>query len=419
MPIDLKPILRRALRTYYVERERVRHQLEVRPYRGLPLWSGGPRRSGVLLVGYIEVGFGLGQVIRGLARGLESVGEPFAILPYRVNARRGVSDRSFVRHYDVDGHYPINVLCMARDQTGLAFHVLGRRRMRRAYNILSTFWELASVPPDWRPDLARFDEIWAPNDFVGNALRPHFDGPITIIPTTVDADLQPEPDHAAFGLERDRRWFLFTFDYNAFAERKNPLASIQAFRAAFPKGCEPVGLIVKSNGLPDRQAHIRDAIATAALADPRIRIIHAELPRALVTALFNTAHAYVSLHRAEGFGYGMAEAMLLGKPVIATGYSGNVEFTNEATAFVVPSTLVPVPPGAYPDAAGAVWAEPDIAAAAMFMRQSIDDPATAALKAHAGRAFVAAHYSSGATGRAASARLAEIRALLAARATGA
>lgn len=417
MSIDPKEPVRRAIRSYFAHRERLRHAREIAPYRHGLDWLRRPKRDGVLLCGYVEVGFGLGQVIRGLARGLDAVGEPFAIHPYRVNARRGEPDQSWVHRYDVDGRYPINVLCMARNQTELAFRVLGRRRLAGAYNILSTFWELSSVPPSWRADLERFDEIWAPNTFVADALRPHFDGPITIIPTAVTIDGPAQPAHQQFHLDQHRRWFLVTFDYNAFAERKHPLAAIRAFAKAFPRGDEPVGLIVKSNGASDHQAAIRDAIAAAATQDHRIRVIHAELTRDGILALMASADFYVSLHRAEGFGYGMAEAMLLGKPVIATGYSGNMEFTSATTAFLVPFARVAIPPGAYPDADGAVWAEPDVTAAAELMRQVIADPGDAQRRAEAGRTLIATNYGASAVGSKASARLAEIRALLKAKPT--
>jgi glycosyltransferase involved in cell wall biosynthesis len=107
----------------------------------------------------------------------------------------------------------------------------------------------------------------------------------------------------------------------------------------------------------------------------------------------------VSLHRSEGFGFGLAEAMLLGKPAIGTDYSGNTDFLSRTTGYPVPYELVPVGSGEYPDHHGQVWAEPDIAAAARAMASVVDDPAAAETRAHAGQAFIKTHHSLAAVGR--------------------
>ena len=123
------------------------------------------------------------------------------------------------------------------------------------------------------------------------------------------------------------------------------------------------------------------------------------MSRPEVNGLIAATDAFVSLHRSEGFGFGLAEAMLLGKPAIGTDYSGNTDFLNRATGYPVPYELVPVGSGEYPDHEGQVWAEPDIAAAARAMAAIVDDPVAAEARALAGQTFIKTHHSLAAVGR--------------------
>jgi glycosyltransferase involved in cell wall biosynthesis len=133
--------------------------------------------------------------------------------------------------------------------------------------------------------------------------------------------------------------------------------------------------------------------------DPRIRLMEGTVARAEMNGLLAAADVFVSLHRSEGFGFGLAEAMLLGKPVIGTDYSGNTDFLSDETGYLVPYRLVAVGAGEYPDHQGQVWAEPDVAVAAAHMASIVDDPAASRTRALAGQAFIRAHHSLAAVGR--------------------
>lgn len=401
--------IREAVAEAYFQRERLRHLQTTLAQRSLAgaLWP--ERRPEPLLVGYFEAGFGLGQYARGLASALAAVGEPFAAFPFSAYVARGAADRRWVAHYDVEGAHDINIFCMAADQATAARRILGRRRVARSYNILATFWELALAPEAWREAVAAFDEIWAPNRFVADAFRPIFGGPISVVPACAVLDRPAAPDRPRFGLEPARTWFIFTFDYNSYPERKNPLAVVRAFASAFPDVKEAVGLVVKSNGRAEHHPGVAAALAAAASRDPRIRLLHGEFARGDLLALIASADCYVSLHRAEGFGLGMAEAMLLGRPVIGTAYSGNDEFLTEEGGFRVPYRLVAAAPGAYPFAEGQHWAEPDEAAAAIFMRQVHEDRGLREARARRGRAEILARHAPDVVGRIAAARLAAVR----------
>jgi glycosyltransferase involved in cell wall biosynthesis len=156
--------------------------------------------------------------------------------------------------------------------------------------------------------------------------------------------------------------FLFVFDFNSYLARKNPQAVIAAFQQAFPQGDASVGLVLKTmNSRPNEEAW--DDFARQCAADPRIVLLNHTLDRALVLGLVNACDAYVSLHRAEGFGRTLAEAMLLGKPVVGTDFSGSTDFLTTMTGYPVKWRKKMLKTGDYPfieTGEGAYWADPDI-----------------------------------------------------------
>jgi glycosyltransferase involved in cell wall biosynthesis len=197
--------------------------------------------------------------------------------------------------------------------------------------------------------------------------------PVTKIPTPIVPRVERTYRRADFGLPDDRFLFLFSFDFNAFPVRKNPEAVLIAFHRAFPPGRKDVGVVIKSiNGRnrPDDLARIEALIG----GDPRIVLIDRRFTRDEVYGLQQVADCYISLHRAEGLGLGLAESMYFGKPAIATRYSGNLEFMNAQNSCLVDFRLIPVAAGSYPvDADGQVWADPDVEHAAHWMRRLVDD----------------------------------------------
>jgi glycosyltransferase involved in cell wall biosynthesis len=167
--------------------------------------------------------------------------------------------------------------------------------------------------------------------------------------------------------------FLSVFDFHSYLSRKNPWAVIRSFRQAFARGDEPVTLIMKSiNG--HQAPQLMATLAEAAQADPRIRFMDAFMPHRELMALMNQCDVLVSLHRSEGFGQGLAEAMLLGKPVVATAYSGNLDFMTEDNSVLVSARLVPLGADDYPYGQGQFWAEPNEHEAAVAMATLASNP---------------------------------------------
>lgn len=359
-----------------------------------------PPKPGVLFIGYVEASLGLGQSLRGLIRAAAGTPVPFAIRPYDRNVESRRIGAFEPERYDRENRFRINVMELAGDQLPLLLDYLGPWRVDASRNVLRTYWELPQAPAQWAGALSRVDEIWAPNAFVAEAFAAIHAGPIHIVPPCVALDFAGPAERAAFGLAPDVFYFIFTFDYHSYPARKNPLGLVEAFQAAFPDRSQRVGLILKSTGAPQDHAAAERAVARLAAKDPRIVVIDDTLPRDGLLSLIACSDCYVSLHRSEGFGLAMVEAMLLGKPVIATDFSGSRDFLSQETGFPVAYELRPVKHGDYIFADGQLWAEPDRDSAAAAMRRVCEDRHEAARRAARGQAFVAARYGRAAVGRA-------------------
>jgi glycosyltransferase involved in cell wall biosynthesis len=367
-----------------------------------------PQKPGVLFVGYVEASLGLGESLRGLINSTAETAVPFAIYPFNVNVESRVTGRFREADYDTASPYEINVIETATDQVPAVFQALGDWRTERSYNILRTYWELPTAPQEWAPLLTRIDEIWAPNTFVADALRPIFEGPVTIIPPCVEVDDEPDLDRSRFGMRDGVFYFLFSFDYFSFPARKNPIGVVRAFQAAFPNPHDRVGLIIKSTGSQDSFPEIKAVIAAAAKLDPRILVIDRTLTRSEIMSLIACSDSYVSLHRSEGFGLGMVETMAYGKPVIGTDFSGSTDFLSKATGYPIPCAIRPVRRGEYVYFDGQVWAEPDVDAAALAMREVFAGTPQTQIRAAAGQAFVRQRYGRACVGQKVAERIGEI-----------
>lgn len=329
--------------------------------------------QGVNLFGYVRGEFGLGESVRRVARALAQSGYPFELIDFELSTPGQAEDHSLDAWLSKMPTHATSIYFVNPDQMLLARAHLEEQRMAGRYVIGYWFWELERFPEAWSDAFQLVDEVWVASEFVRNSVAAATHKPVHLVPLPIECLPASAVDRDRFGLERDRFVFLFSFDYHSYPQRKNPEAVIAAFRMAFPPERDDVRLLIKTvhaDRLPD--AHLRLVNATA--ADPRIRIADAPLLRTDVSALLACADAYVSLHRSEGLGLGMAEAMALGKPVIATGYSGNMDFMSPQDACVVGFSLVDVPADAYPHWQNQRWADPDVAQAARYMHALADAP---------------------------------------------
>jgi GT2 family glycosyltransferase len=364
--------------------------------------------NSVLLIGYIDAQLGLGQSLRGLARAMSYTDLPFSIYPFGVGVEGRRSGSYMPERYDEVRTHPINVIEVGTNELPTVFAHVSEAHFQDSYNILRTYWELSRAPEVWRDHLARVDEIWAPNPFIAESFRSIFSGPITVVPPCVDPPAVELNGHRHFGLAPGRYHFLFSFDYFSFPQRKNPLAVLRAFRKAFPDPASPIGLVIKSTGAVDHFPTLKRELRAAAEDDERILIIDESLTRQEMLALLAATDCYTSLHRAEGFGFGLTEAMALGKSVIATDYSGNTEFLTSETGYPIPYSLKPVGADEYIHPEGQVWADPDEEACAAAMIRVVSKPDEAKAKAAAAQRFVMHRYGPANVGRIVEQRVREI-----------
>lgn len=248
---------------------------------------------------------------------------------------------------------------------------LGLRRWH-AWRIIGAWaWESPLAPARWRSQARFVSEIWAPSQFCADAFAV-YGRPVFRVPHF----LRPEAKPAAAALDARRPLHILTLaDARSSLMRKNPLAAVAMFRAAFPQN-EPARLTLKCRGLglyPDYLAQLRAAIA----GDPRIEVLDQTLSDPDHALLLARADIILSPHRSEGFGLSLAEAMAQGKCVVATGWSGNLEFMDSACAMLLPYSLVPLidPTGVYDAQPGAKWADPDGQAGAAILRELFENPA--------------------------------------------
>jgi glycosyltransferase involved in cell wall biosynthesis len=233
-------------------------------------------------------------------------------------------------------------------------------------------WELQEVPPEWRPAVACVSEIWVPSRFTAAAMEALAPGRVRVVPPPL-ALVPPVPsplDRSAFGLPDAAVVVLVSFNLASSLARKNPFAALAAFHGAF--GDRADRLLVLKVSHPDHAPEDFARLAGMAVG-PNIRLETRVLRPADSHALTACADIVLSLHRAEGFGLVMAEAMLLGKPVVATGWSGNTDFMDAENSEPVGCRLIP----ARDDRAvyRGQWAEPDVVEAVDRLRALAGAPA--------------------------------------------
>ncbi len=331
---------------------------------------------GVNILGYIHGQFGLAEAARSYARALIDHGVPVALRDIDLDLPHGWDDHALDAHINNDMPHPVSIIFVNPDYLEPALRDIGAAKLQGRYLIACWFWELETIPDSWLPALALVDEILVATAFVEHAVKRVTDKPVLRVPMPLGMIEDSGLQRADFGLAADTFVFLVTFDFSSRMERKNPEAAIRAFRAAFPSARRDVQLLVKSsNGY--RFPHWIKRILDLAEGDDRIVIRDDVIEREHLNALQRCCDAYVSLHRAEGFGMGLAECMAIGKPVIATAWSGNMEFMDAQSAALVDYTLVPLADGEYPGGEGQRWADADVDQAAAWMRRLADEPGLA------------------------------------------
>ena len=356
-----------------------------------PEAEGGVSPLSVNVSGYLRDESGWGAAARGYVRALRRLGVPTGLADFSALTSNRSGDRTLAEG-EALSDWDVNLMCI---DAGQHFAVLSQgdeHRFEGRYNIGAWAWELPRFPARWYDRFAYYDEIWVGSSFIASAIAPISPIPVIRIPPVMapSRDALVATDGARWRQRPDEFLFLFMFDVHSHLARKNPLAIVEAFRRAF-RPSDPVRLILKCVNAESDPAGFRTLAerASGAAIDIHSGYVSAEALRGLVSS----CDAYVSLHRSEGIGLTIADAMGLGKPVIATGWSGNTDFMDVSNAFPVDYRLVTLQENVGPYHAGEVWAEPSVDHAADLMRRVVDCPDEARARGQAARETIRRDYS--------------------------
>ena len=323
---------------------------------------------GVNVIGHFCYPSGLRVSVESLVEGLAAVDVQTSLRDVRTDAKDDP------RHICFDGTEVFDVTIIHTQPEPFFGQAYQRadflERIPRTYRIAYWYWEFDSIPESWLEYARQIDEVWVATEFVARGLRKRLSIPVKTLFPGVKLAPFISRDRTHFGLDSTHFIFLFTFHMMSIMERKNPLGLIRAFKSAF-QNQEKVTLVLKTSFGDRHPAQMRELKEAAVGAN--VTIIDQVYSADEVLSLMDTCDAYVSLHRSEGLGLTMAEAMLMGKPVIATNFSGNVDFMNENNSLLVPYDLVKVGKEIPPYDSGLDWAEPSIVHASQYMRQLFDD----------------------------------------------
>ncbi len=330
---------------------------------------------GVNIAGHINGDFGLGAGVRTSIKSIQASGIPYVLNDLCIPGASN-SDKTFT-DFSSENPHPINFIHTNPNwldhgiNQGL-FPILRPEYFQGKYNIGYWAWELLELPPEWEVAFSFFDEIWTPSNYATEAVANVAPIPAIKMPHSIDIGI-PSLSRKDLNLPEDKFIFLFMFDFGSSFERKNPIATIEAFKKAFGADNQDVLLVVKyyNNKEYPKQTELLNSTVEGCSS---IHLINQYLSREELNSLLYNCDCYLSLHRSEGFGLTMAEAMYYGKPVIATAYSANIDYMNVGNSYLVKYDLIATEEayGCYPK--GSIWADADIDHAAWLMSKIFENP---------------------------------------------
>jgi len=345
----------------------------------------GPDSVGFNIISYASGNLGIGVTARNVIQLLLDKGYPVSILDIDPGFGRGGKDLRF-QAYTVptpeELDHPINLFILPPGDLSSVLQQAGNRfSMNQRLNAAFSMWELPRLPKDWIPSLEAMDVLIAESAFIEHAFSFNLSGVHTIaadhplyLPDSI------EPDRSKFSLPGKGCLFITSFEPFSDPQRKNPLAVVKAFDMAFNQNDDAHLILKLNNAKREGSFHpLVNTLQQRCASNPNIHIFTETLTYHEVLELYASCNSFVSLHRAEGLGLGPMEAMALGKPVIATAWSGNLSYMDHTSACLIGYRLIPVDgtiPAYSRERLGAetVWADPDPLEAAAWMRRLADDP---------------------------------------------
>ena len=315
---------------------------------------------------------GVGESCRAAARSVQAANIPFGILNFRGTSSARMEDLSWAHKEIKKPQYSINIFHINAEEMKDVFTYFGPALFKDNYNIGFWHWELPDFPEEWVDNFDFLDEVWVPSNFVRDSISMKSPIPVVKIPHSIEVNIDVRRTREYFQLPKHSFLFLSMYDIKSFQERKNPKAAIEAFKSAFGPDDTSVGLVIKVNNPSGDSDEIKE-IREITYSYKNIYIIDKTITRNDVNALINVTDCFVSLHRSEGFGLVLAEAMYLGKPVIGTNWSSNTDFMNANNSCLVDYQLIHLSSDYGPYKSYQVWADPDIRHASEYMFKLVND----------------------------------------------
>jgi glycosyltransferase involved in cell wall biosynthesis len=333
------------------------------------------RPQGFNLIGYVFAELGVGEAARTMARAAEAASIPYSLHDVGYQTENRQEDRRAAVKAVINT-FGIDILYVNADQTPNTLQYLSRvGRSQADYRIGFWHWEQPRLPEIYWNGFKGLDEIWVPSAFVHEAISAVSPLPVFKVPHAVEFQVDAHWNRESFGIPARKFAVLVMYDFDSYRYRKNPEAAIAAFKLA-ASGRSDVVMVIKTINASKYPGDY--AVLKAEVADlDSVIFIDEVYSRAQTYALEASCDCMLSLHRAEGFGFGPAEMMFLGKPVIATGWSGNMEFMTHMNSFPVNYELKPLAVSLSSYEAGLDWAEADVDHAASCLRRVINDQALA------------------------------------------
>lgn len=329
--------------------------------------------TGINLIGYSRAEMGIGESCRIAAKSIETTDVPFGILNFTGSNSARMSDISWSHREISKPIYNFNVIHLNAEQMPEVYTHFGKDVFAGRYNIGFWHWELEDFPEEWLYGFKFVNEIWVPSSFVAKSVSLKSPVPVVTIPHGIEVRINVSRDRSYYKLPERAFLFLTMYDMNSFQQRKNPVASIKAFKSAFDPNDLSVGLVVKVNNADSNREDMKQ-IRQITEGYKNIYLIKETLDRNDTNALLKCADSFISLHRSEGFGLGLAEAMYLRKPAIGTNWSSNTDFMNSQNSCLVNYELVQIGKNYGPYQAYQQWAEADVDHASQYMRKLVNDP---------------------------------------------
>jgi glycosyltransferase involved in cell wall biosynthesis len=323
-----------------------------------------PHNFGLNVIGYTEAMSGLGEAVRLNIKAAETHNIPLNLIDYeRVKHEK---------KYKYSFKYSINLVQISLYDLDRFFSVIDTDFFDGKYNILFLIWESEYIPEKLKKNVNLFNEVWTASTYCKNLFQKVFHGHILTVPHPVEVHLKPyQNSNTPSLLDKNKFSFLFIFSYHSSIARKNPFFLIEAFSKAFDS-TDRVELLIKTTGA-EKFKKLHAQLNRSVFNKKNIKIVNLDMDKNQVNHLINDCNCYVSMHHSEGFGLTLAEAMYLGKPTVATNYSGNTEFMNENNSYLVDYELGSIENPDVNFCSRTVWANPIMEDAVLQLRNVYDN----------------------------------------------